>query len=152
MSVSILLAGDHRMVRQGLRALLEAQPNLLVVGEAGTGLRALDLTRQLKPDVLVVDIGMPGLDGLEVTRRVKKRFPRTRMIVLTMHADEWWPEAILLDLAPSAAISVRGLVSLAWPLSCSCRVVVTHPWDTPSSPVEYPSGPDQLIFSVRLSR
>ena len=88
MPISILLADDHPIVRKGLRALLEAQPNLHVIGETGTGLRALDLTRQLKPNVLVVDITMPGLDGLEVTRRVKKRFPRTRVIVLTMHTDE----------------------------------------------------------------
>lgn len=87
MPISILLADDHPIVRRGLRALIEAQPDLHIVGETGTGLRALDLTRRLKPDVLVVDIGMPGLDGLEVTRRVKKRHPRMRVVILTVHTD-----------------------------------------------------------------
>ena len=85
---TIVLADDHQLVRQGFRALLEAQPDLSVVGEASDGREAIDLVDRLKPHVLIVDLRMPGLNGLEVTRRVSQRVPRTRIIVLSMHANE----------------------------------------------------------------
>ena len=88
MVTSIVLADDHRMVRQCLSERIEKEPDLSIVGETGTGLRALDLAQRIEPDVLIVDIGMPGLNGLEVTRRVKKRYPKMRVVVLTMHSDE----------------------------------------------------------------
>jgi two-component system, NarL family, response regulator NreC len=85
---TIVLADDHQLVRQGFRALLEAQPDLSVVGEASDGREAIDLVERLKPHVLIVDLRMPGLNGLEVTRHVSQRVPRTRIIVLSMHANE----------------------------------------------------------------
>jgi len=85
---TIVLADDHQLVRQGFRALLEAQPDLSVVGEASDGREAIDLVERLKPHVLIVDLRMPGLNGLEVTRRVSQRVPRTRIIILSMHANE----------------------------------------------------------------
>ncbi|HEV3163169.1 MAG TPA: response regulator transcription factor [Isosphaeraceae bacterium] len=85
---TILLADDHHVVRQGLRALLEAEPGFSIAGEAADGLQAADLVERLKPDVLVVDLMMPGLNGLEVTRQVSKRSPQTRVILLSMHANE----------------------------------------------------------------
>jgi DNA-binding NarL/FixJ family response regulator len=84
----IVMADDHPIVRKGLRALLEAEPDCRVVGEADDGPAALDLVEQLKPDILVVDVIMPGLGGLEVTRQVRHRVPTTRVIVLSMHANE----------------------------------------------------------------
>lgn len=86
--ITVVLADDHQVVRQGLRALLESEPDLSVVGEASDGLKALDLVEQLKPQVLVIDIMMPGLNGLEVIRQVSKRSPKTRAVVLSMYADE----------------------------------------------------------------
>lgn len=88
MPVTIVLADDHPVVRQGLRAVLEAEPLFSILGEAGDGLDAVDLVATLKPRVLVVDLMMPGLTGLEVTRRVRKESPDTQVVVLSMHASE----------------------------------------------------------------
>lgn len=85
---TIVLADDHHIVRQGLRALLEAEPDFHVIGEAGDGLEAASLVERLQPDVLVLDLVMPGLSGLETTRNVHQRAPRTRVVILSMHADE----------------------------------------------------------------
>ncbi len=88
MSVKILLADDHPIVRQGLRALLEAERGFRIVGEAGDGLEVADLVERLKPDVLVLDLMMPGLNGLEVTRQVTQRSPRTHIVILSMQDNE----------------------------------------------------------------
>ncbi len=85
---SIVLADDHHVVRQGLRALLEGQPDFQLVGEAGDGLEAVQLTERLKPDVLIIDLMMPSLNGLEATRQVSQRSPQTRVVILSMHANE----------------------------------------------------------------
>lgn len=85
---TLVLADDHAMVRQGLRRLFEAEPDLTVVAETGDGLEVVGLVERYRPDVLVVDLVMPGLDGLEITRRVGERVPETRVVVLSMHAHE----------------------------------------------------------------
>jgi DNA-binding NarL/FixJ family response regulator len=86
--ITILLADDHTMVRQGLRALLEAEPGFSVVGEAKDGPESIEMTERLKPDVLVVDLMMPGVGGLEVMRQVSRKVPNTRFVVLSMYANE----------------------------------------------------------------
>lgn len=85
---SIVLADDHHIVRQGLRTLLEAEQEFTVVGETADGLKVADLVEQLRPDVLVLDLMMPGLNGLEIARQVSQRSPKTRIIILSMHANE----------------------------------------------------------------
>lgn len=85
---TIVLADDHHVVRQSFRLLLEAQPEFRVVGEAASGLEAVDQCERLLPDVLVVDIMLPELNGVEVTRRVKKQIPATIVVVLSMHDNE----------------------------------------------------------------
>ncbi len=87
-AIRIILADDHHIVRQGVKALLENEPDFEVVGEAGDGTSALAMTGRLKPEILVVDLMMPGLNGLEVTRRVAKVSPETRAIVLSMYMNE----------------------------------------------------------------
>ena len=87
-TISILLADDHRMVRQGFRALLEAEKDFCIVDETGDGLDALRLAEQLKPQVLVLDLMLPGLRGLEVARQIKQRGLRTKVVILSMHANE----------------------------------------------------------------
>jgi DNA-binding NarL/FixJ family response regulator len=88
MTVSIFLADDHQVVRQGLRSLLEAQPNFKVVGEADDGLDAVNQVERLAPDVLLLDLMLPGLNGLEVARQCQQRAPKTRIVILSMHSDE----------------------------------------------------------------
>ncbi len=87
-STTLVLADDHPVVRQGLRAVLEAEPSFSVVGEVADGLEVLPLVERLRPDVLIVDVMMPGLSGLEVTRQVRQRSPGTRVLVLSMYANE----------------------------------------------------------------
>ena len=84
----IALADDHQIVRQGLRALLEAESGFQVVGEAGDGLAAIHLVETLNPGVLVLDLMMPGLNGLDVMRQIKKRLPDTQIVILSMYAEE----------------------------------------------------------------
>ncbi len=85
---TVVLVDDHTVVRQGLRALLEAEGDLRIVGEAEDGLEAVELTKRLKPDVMVLDLVMPGLNGLEVARQCVQLTPKPRVVVLSMHADE----------------------------------------------------------------
>jgi two-component system response regulator NreC len=85
---TIVLADDHHIVRQGLRTLLEAEPDFRLIGEAGDGLETAQLVERLKPDLLIIDLMMPGLNGLEVTRQVSQRSPHTRVVILSMHANE----------------------------------------------------------------
>jgi len=85
---TIVLGDDHKVILRGLRAVLDAQPGLAVVGEASDGLKVAALAEGLKPDVLVLDLMMPGLSGFDVTRRVTKRLPKTRVVILTMYSSE----------------------------------------------------------------
>ena len=88
MAVTIILADDHHIMRQGLRMLLEAEEDFRVVAEAGDGREATRLAERFTPDILIVDVMMPGLNGLEVTRQVGKRSPHTRVIMLSMYSNE----------------------------------------------------------------
>lgn len=85
MTAKILLADDHAIVRDGLKALLKSEADFEVVGEAADGLEAVQMVDRLRPDVLVLDLMMPGLTGLEVTRQVSRL---TRVVILSMHANE----------------------------------------------------------------
>ena len=88
MAVDILLADDHGVLRAGLRALLNAEQDLSVVGEAATGDEVLQLAAELRPDIVLLDLNMPGPGGIEVTRRLREVLPETRVLVLTVHEDE----------------------------------------------------------------
>jgi DNA-binding NarL/FixJ family response regulator len=88
MPVRILIADDHEIVRRGLRALVENQPNWTVAGEAVTGRDAIEKAKQTTPDVAIIDIGMPELNGLEATRQILKLLPQTEVLILTMHESE----------------------------------------------------------------
>ncbi len=88
MTIRVLLADDHAVLRAGLCALLSAEPDMEVVGEATNGEEAVQLAERLRPDVVVMDISMPVKDGLEATAEISERLPKTRVLVLTMHAEE----------------------------------------------------------------
>ena len=93
--VRVLIADDHTIVRTGVRLLLQAEPDIEVVGEALNGDEALALAESLRPDVVLMDIAMPGTDGLEATRQIKARFPDMHVRVLTMHrSDEYFFEML----------------------------------------------------------
>ncbi len=85
---TILLADDHPVVRQGLRTLLQAEPDFEIVGEAQTGRQAVSLARTLRPEVAVIDIAMPQLNGLEATRQITRTVPSCRVLVLSSYSDD----------------------------------------------------------------
>jgi DNA-binding NarL/FixJ family response regulator len=86
--IALLLADDHAVVRQGLRALLEAEGDMVVVGEAENGREAVILAKKTLPDVVVMDVAMPGMNGLEATRQIVKNVPSAKVLVLTSYGDE----------------------------------------------------------------
>ena len=86
--ITVLLVDDHKLVRQGIRAFLEARPDFLVVGEAGSGAEAVKLAGEHVPEVVLMDLIMPGMDGVEATRQVKDVSPRTQIMVLTSYYDD----------------------------------------------------------------
>ncbi|MFH0959425.1 MAG: response regulator transcription factor [Pseudomonadota bacterium] len=108
MSVTLLLADDHPIVRQGLRHLLEGEPEFRIVGEAGDGVEALQLVERLKPNILVLDMMMPGLNGLEVLHQIKNISPTTRTIVLSMHSADAYVIKALKNGAAGYVIKETG--------------------------------------------
>ena len=87
-AIRIVLADDHALVRQGFRRILEDEPDLSVVGEAGSGLEAIETVKTLQPDVVVMDMAMPEMNGLHAAREILKQRPATRILILSMYADE----------------------------------------------------------------
>jgi DNA-binding NarL/FixJ family response regulator len=88
MTIAVFLADDHAVVRDGLRYLLEAQPDIKVIGDAATGRQTLQLVKQLHPDVAIIDIAMPELNGIEAARRICSDCPSTRVIILSIYSTE----------------------------------------------------------------
>ena len=86
--ITVLLAEDHEIVREGFRTLLNHERDIEVVGEAETGRQAVQLTRKLRPEVVVMDIAMPLLNGLEATRQILKIVPSTKVVILSAHSDD----------------------------------------------------------------
>ena len=92
--ITVLLAEDHHIVREGFRSLLEHERDIKVVGEAETGRQAVQLTRKLRPDVVVMDIAMPLLNGLEATRQIRKDLPDIKVLILSAHSDDAYVEQV----------------------------------------------------------
>ena len=88
MDIKILLADDHKILRDGLRNVIEKISSFIVVGEADNGREALELCSQLNPNVVIMDVAMPGLNGIEATRQIIQNYPECKVIALSMHSDK----------------------------------------------------------------
>jgi DNA-binding NarL/FixJ family response regulator len=87
-AISVLLVDDHALVRKGFRRMIEDDAGIAVVGEAGSGLEAVQLAQQLRPQVIVMDMAMPGMDGVQATREILRHMPKTAIVILSMYAQE----------------------------------------------------------------
>jgi DNA-binding NarL/FixJ family response regulator len=136
--ITVLLAEDHTVVREGLRALLEAEGDLDVIGEAETGRQAVELARRLRPGVIVMDIAMPRLNGLEATRQILKADPNARVLVLSAHGDEAYVEQV-------TALGAAGYLlkqTSAHALAGAVRLVAAgRSYYSPSIAKRFPGGP-----------
>jgi len=93
--IRIVLADDHKLVRQGFRLILMSQDDMDVVGETGNGREAVDLANSLKPDVIVMDVTMPEMNGIEATRRIREISPHIRVLALSVHRDSVYVREII---------------------------------------------------------
>ena len=93
--ITVVIADDHALVREGTKQLLDEHPGLSVVGEAADGQEAVEVVTRLKPDVVLMDIAMPGMNGIEATKRIKETTPSTSVLVLTAYDDEQYIYALL---------------------------------------------------------
>ncbi len=107
--IRVLIADDHAVVREGTRRILEQEPDLEVVGEAGDGAEAVELTRTFKPNVAIVDIAMPNVDGIEATKQIKAVSPSTAVLILTAYDDDQFVFKLLeVGAAGYLMKSIRG--------------------------------------------
>jgi DNA-binding NarL/FixJ family response regulator len=88
MMIRLLLADDHLLIRQGMRRLFQAEPDIEIVGEASDGLEVQRMALELRPDVILMDVTMPIVDGISATREIVRQLPQTRVVILSMHAEE----------------------------------------------------------------
>jgi DNA-binding NarL/FixJ family response regulator len=110
--IRILLADDHAVVRQGFKMILDAQPDMEIVGEAANGREAVELAEQLRPDVVVMDVAMPELNGIEATRRIASSVPHARVVALSMHKDSVYVREILRAGARGYLLKDSGAADL----------------------------------------
>ncbi len=91
----VLVVDDHTVIRRGIQNILRAWPEWEVSGEASSGEEAIELTKELKPDIVLMDISMPGMGGLEATKLIRKIYPQTKILLLTLHDSPEWAETAL---------------------------------------------------------
>lgn len=111
--IRILLADDHTLIRRGIATLLQSMKDFSIVGEAEDGEDAVHKTGELRPDVIVIDLSMPKLSGIEATKIIKKRYPETNVLVLTMHENEEYVYQILKSGASGYVLKSAGRNELA---------------------------------------
>src|SRR5947209_5813422 len=94
-SISVVLIDDHTVLRDGLKLLLSLEPDLHVVGEAGSGREGVAVAKEHRPAVVVTDVGLPDIDGVEVTRQLRESLPESRVLVLTVHDEDTYVFALI---------------------------------------------------------
>lgn len=114
MSIRILLADDHKITREGLRSLLDKQPDMEVVAEAEEGRTAVRLARELLPDVVIMDVSMPDLNGIEAARQIVGRVPEVKVIALSMHSDGLFVTEMLKSGASGYVLKDCAFEELTW--------------------------------------
>lgn len=119
--IRILLADDHTIVRNGIRSLLEDEPDMQVIGEAEDGHAAVRMTAQFEPDVVVMDIAMPLLNGLEATRQIKRDHPDVKVLILTMHENEEYIRQVLAAGAMGYILKDAAVRDLLGAIRAVCR-------------------------------
>lgn len=139
-TTTMVIAEDHNIVRHGLRLTLEAEKGIRILGEASDGMLAMELVETLHPDILLTDLMLPRLHGLELTRRVKKEQPETRVIILSMHADQPYvvealrngasafvlKDSTATDLVQAVRETMRGRRYLSPPLAERAIAALEH--------------------------
>ncbi len=156
MAIKVLIAEDHQIVRQGLRTLLEREPDLEVVGEAENGRSTVRLARESHPEVIIMDVAMPDLNGIEATRQIISEMPKVKVIALSMYADRRFVANMLK--AGASGYLLKDCASEE--LVRAIRVVLAH--KTFLSPgvadivvkdyVQAPLGPEASVFSILSNR
>jgi two-component system response regulator NreC len=155
MGIRILLADDHKIVRQGLRTLLEKEPDMAVVAEAENGRASVRLARELSPQVVIMDVGMPDLNGIEATRQLLAESPKIKVIALSMHSDR----RFVVNMLKAGASGYLLKDSAFEELANAIRVVMAN--KTYLSPgvsdiviKDYVQGPkpDNSAFSILTAR
>jgi len=121
MTVTVLLADDHKIMRDGLRALLEKEPGIAVIAEAEDGSVAVRLAQELKPDVVVMDVAMPVLSGIEATRLIRSTMPGVKVIALSMHADRKFVREMLAAGASGYLLKDSAYEELSKALHTVCN-------------------------------
>jgi DNA-binding NarL/FixJ family response regulator len=94
-TIKIIIADDHTMMREGLRSLIEKQPDMITIAEADNGRKTLKLVQELKPDIVLMDVSMPDLNGIEATHQIKKEIPFVKVIALSMHSEKLFVSEML---------------------------------------------------------
>lgn len=120
MPTRILLADDHGILREGLRALLQKQPDFEVVAEADDGRAAVKLAKELQPDVVIIDIAMPNLNGIEATRKILADLPETKVLALSMHSDKRFVTGILREGASGYLLKDSAFEELSLAIQTVC--------------------------------
>ncbi len=119
--IRILLADDHKILREGIRSLLEDHTDMVVVGEAEDGRTAVQMAGELQPDVVVMDIGMPLLNGLEATRQIKRDYPNVKILILTVHDNEEYIRQVLAAGALGYVLKYAAASELFLAIRCVHR-------------------------------
>jgi len=121
MGLRILIADDHKIIREGLCHLFEQQPDMEVIGEAENGRVAIQLIRKLNPDVVILDVCMPELNGVDAARQIKKEFPNIKLIALSMHTDRRFVEGMLAVGASAYVLKEGAFEELVHAIQCARR-------------------------------